>query len=1506
MKTIKIFFLSSLLILVLNYTSKAQNPHYSDYWKNLSGELNQNQEADIVPEIIIEGNTIHVIWLEYKSSVTANLWYCHSNDLGITWDEAQKLFEFDDKSGNLGMINAFSKIMSVNGSTVNLSFSDYFYYENGIGKLYFIQSNDGGNTFSSPIVLDDTGGGYKKITRTQICNFGNKIVIAYEKATTNMGNYNIKLNFSEDNGISFTDTIIVPASENHTLRNLNYEGDNFIVLTQFTGGSYAYPQKVFATVVSEDFENINTSKISVVIEGREEANIDTQDVDDFEYRPAIAKIDNNIHIVFRNKTQIEGEGTKYYVSYVRSVDNGNSFEEQRHIAEAYNPSPVVLAKNNNVYIGFRDNEKFRLISSTDGGNTFGEVNTSLDSVLGGLSTVSKKFNMFLDPLDETGSKLYVVGNNHSLAKFTENGTKLSEFTGFTIPVSYNDLKTSVVIDNQGIKHWFMQYKPKNGTDLDLYYHHQGREAEPSETNKVFEASKLEGQSFPPMLIVPHSESLEFTNKISVELMLKLNPDFSSPSDAHLLFTSNSSKYYYYNSVSGYQIGYRRNSNNEFSINTGINTELGDFYSTTSYFLKDTLWHHIVFTYDEDAETNNFITYVDGIIKAKQTVTGKIDAGQGMIHLGLQNSFTSDYYNRFCQIDNVRVWDKALSGNEIRENLARTDFSNEENLKLFLNFNDSFKDISGNNNDAVPINNVKTAETIFDPPTANFEMYKNLNTLSFINKTIKGNSYLWDFGNTATSNLDNPIYQYSNPGEYDIYLLAKNENSVSSCMQHASIEGLDRIYPTKTGNIGQIILDIYGGSLTSENTQLILRKEGQEDIIAHEFSLKNEGNLQANFKLDNVAIGKWDVVVVKDGLESSLAEALDIEEVNYGKNWAKIYGRGFIMPNKWQTFQISYGNTSNVDSYSVPLWLCIAEESLLDIAFLDFEIVSPDNFETLPDFETLNAFDDYFITDSVNGKEMQARVYPILIPVVRANSTNTISLRFKASDKLDIATYVDKAWLSAENMMESEAKVSIGEAAGCVTELLGRGIIDAATNTIPLAGCVWQGMQASYDTYQYAVNGKGSFWGTAKNVGFNALNCGTSLLGDLAFPVKWGLAVINFVNTAYDMKNCWEPRDENKRRLLTIEAMDPNEMVGPSGYDDVNWIQTMEKIPYTIYFENMSTATAPAHDVFITDTLDANVFDFSYFSFGDFGWGGKFFQQEQEGAREFSQDIDLRPEIELILRVAGKFEEESGAVHFEFISLNPETMAEEEDALIGFLPPNGEFGEGEGFVEFVVGVKPDLSTGTEIQNKASIIFDTNAAIETNEYINTIDDEIPESSVHSVNLLDDDSLLISWEGFDQGSGIAEYSVFMQFNDEEIRPLKLITTETSTIFKPSESGTYKFYSIASDNAYNKENEFKDFDLTYDFNGSKTYKAENNSIQISPNPANDFVFIKLENKEWRGTYNLELIRNDGKIFMSKTLKSENLNEGYKLDIKDLSSGIYMIRVFDSENYYLDKIVVE
>lgn len=1484
----------------INFSIKAQNPHYSDFWTNLSSELNLNSEDDLKPEVVIDDNIIHVVWVEYKYNETANIWYTRSLNLGETWETPIKLFELTNKI-NVYSQNTFSKILAVNGNTINIAFSDT---EASNSYLYFIQSSDGGSSFTMPVKLDETTD-YNTIGNTEICNIGNKLVIVYDKFYNSA--YEINLQYSNDNGLNFTDTVIVDNIMSNSLRNLYFDGENIIVLHQFTGISYNTPKKMYVTVIKDDLSEINTFKIGREYEpNKEDTYITSQGGADYEYRSQIAKSGDTIHIVFMEYTNVSGEGIKYYVDYVRSFDNGENFEEPVRVAEGYVPTPVIIAKNNVVYIAYKDNPNlFRLICSTDGGDNFGEAQT-LDNAQDLYSQVSNSFNIFFDPLDESGSSVYYVGNNHSYAKFTEYATKISEYSDFPVSLGSQSLYSKLMIDNQGGKHWLLQYKPQGETDFDLYYHNQNREPEPGEINKVFEASKLPNTSGPGIIEVPYSESLEFSDKLSLELLVKFNPEELATSNGHgpLLYKVKSN-YYYGNNPSGYQIGYSINSNKQICIFSGIKTELGEFYKNTPYFIKDTLWHHIALTYDSEGEIDNFICYVDGIPKSKLTVGGQIDAGQSVIHIGLPRTYSSEYYNSFCHIDNVRMWNKALTSDEVRENILRNDFSGEENLKLFLNFDDTFKDISGNANDAIPLSDFKLVETTYEPPVADFEMYKELNAVSFINKSTNANSYIWEFGNSATSELENPIYQYSTPGEYDIYLLAKNDNSANSALQHVAIEGLDRVSPNKTGNIGQIILDIYGGTLAAENTQVILRKEGQEDIIAHHVELKNLGNLRANFYLQNEDIGKWDVVVVQNNTELALTEALNIEETKLGDNWAKIIGRGYLLENKWQSLQISYGNNSNVDSYSVPLWLCFSNEPTLDVAFLDFEIVVPEIYSENPDFDAIQNLGDYFVADSVNGKAMDARVYPILIPIIRANSTNKITLRFKAADEIKILTFIDKAWLSSEDMMNTDAKVTTLGAAECVTEVLGRGVIDITTGAVPGVGCMMEGMKMSYDTYQYAVNGKGSFWGTVKNVGMGAVNCGANLIGDLAFPVKWGLAVLNFANTMYDMKQCWEPRDEDDQKVLSYSSIDPNEIVGPNGYDNVNWIKPMEKMPYTIFFENQSSATAPAHDVFIIDTLDTNVFDFSQFSFGDFGWGDKFFQQNQENAKEFSQDIDLRPEIELIVRVAGKFDEETGAVHFEFLSLNPETMAEEEDALIGFLPPNDDNGKGEGFVEFIIGVKPNLETGREIKNKASIIFDANPAIETNEYINTIDKSIPESSVSSVELLEDESLLISWGGYDEGSGIMEYSVFMQFNDEEILPLKLKTTETSTNFKPSQNGMYKFYSLATDNTFLKESELKDFEVSYDFNGVKNYKAENNSLFVNPNPAKDFIHVKLENKEWRGVYNIEILDAQGKKFINKILTSENLSNGVNIDIRDLSKGIYIIRVYDSENYYLSKLIV-
>jgi hypothetical protein len=189
----------------------------------------------------------------------------------------------------------------------------------------------------------------------------------------------------------------------------------------------------------------------------------------------------------------------------------------------------------------------------------------------------------------------------------------------------------------------------------------------------------------------------------------------------------------------------------------------------------------------------------------------------------------------------------------------------------------------------------------------------------------------------------------------------------------------------------------------------------------------------------------------------------------------------------------------------------------------------------------------------------------------------------------------------------------------------------------------------------------------------------------------------------DCLNSFDPRYKNKKGVRAVSSFDPNEMIGPSGFGDKNYIALYNMMPYTILFENKSNATAPAHIVTITDTLNLSVFDISDFGFGSFGWSDTLFSPPGNKLKAFSMDIDMRPELELITRVSGKLDTINGVVKWEFLSLNPETMDLEEDPFLGFLPPNVKSPEGEGFVSYSVGLNKDLKTNTEIKNKASIVL-----------------------------------------------------------------------------------------------------------------------------------------------------------------------------------------------------------
>ena len=265
-----------------------------------------------------------------------------------------------------------------------------------------------------------------------------------------------------------------------------------------------------------------------------------------------------------------------------------------------------------------------------------------------------------------------------------------------------------------------------------------------------------------------------------------------------------------------------------------------------------------------------------------------------------------------------------------------------------------------------------------------------------------------------------------------------------------------------------------------------------------------------------------------------------------------------------------------------------------------------------------------------------------------------------------------------------------------------------------------------------------------------------------FMVKYGRAA--YLNKLMEeFEGTTEIMDEETGANNIVSSWDPNEMVGPVGYGDENYIGGEAKtINYRILFENKAEATAPAYRIRITDELDENVFDVSSVRFGgtshdEVGTGWK---MKRDG-NKLSWDIEG---IE--------------------------------------LPPNVNAPEGEGYVTFSVDLKPGLSNLAQIKNMATIVFDYNDPIETNEYVNTLDLKKPVGTMTSA-FCSGSNVKLNCKGSDEESGIARYKFFAAKGDGEFELIgESSTTELEYTLPEGENAKdYKFAVAAVDNVGNTQ---------------------------------------------------------------------------------------------------------
>lgn len=286
------------------------------------------------------------------------------------------------------------------------------------------------------------------------------------------------------------------------------------------------------------------------------------------------------------------------------------------------------------------------------------------------------------------------------------------------------------------------------------------------------------------------------------------------------------------------------------------------------------------------------------------------------------------------------------------------------------------------------------------------------------------------------------------------------------------------------------------------------------------------------------------------------------------------------------------------------------------------------------------------------------------------------------------------------------------------------------------------------------------------------------------------------------------------------SVDPNEIIGPQGYDSLQWVSINDVMNYTIYFENdPEFATANAQKVDVR-------FDFQQkelmkdFTLGSFGFANMSWEMESI-ANTYQNRLNLVDSMNIYVDLISGLDVTKKQAFWKFSSIDPESGFAPWQSDRGMLPVNDSTHIGEGFVRFSIKPMSTMKTGDTISITANIVFDQNDTIPTNRWTNKIDAGNPESKVTAElhpTLPNVYNLKFTGKDDDEGSGVKHILLYMA-NQSGIYE-EIDTCEVDSILAfPVEAGRqYNLYSIAVDNTGNREPAKTEPDIILNFNLAPT----------------------------------------------------------------------------------------
>ncbi|MEM7806664.1 MAG: FG-GAP-like repeat-containing protein [Planctomycetota bacterium] len=269
--------------------------------------------------------------------------------------------------------------------------------------------------------------------------------------------------------------------------------------------------------------------------------------------------------------------------------------------------------------------------------------------------------------------------------------------------------------------------------------------------------------------------------------------------------------------------------------------------------------------------------------------------------------------------------------------------------------------------------------------------------------------------------------------------------------------------------------------------------------------------------------------------------------------------------------------------------------------------------------------------------------------------------------------------------------------------------------------------------------------------------------------------------------------------IQTTAIDPNAITGPAGFGPDRVIAADARHSFRIDFENLPTATAPAQRVLIEtvlgDAWDPRTVELTGFAFNDT------VVELTERRNFYAGLLDLRPDgIPLLVSINASIDFDTRTLRWVLDSIDPNTGEAPTDPNLGLLPVNNDDRDGEGFVTYTIRANGDVVTGDSVSSEATIIFDDQPPLTTNDWPNAFDAVAPIAGLTVDDVLDG-FVELSWQATDDvgGTGIGRYDVFVSENGEPFRPFLTNTLDIAARFPAQPGQQYRFFVVATDNVGN-----------------------------------------------------------------------------------------------------------